>query len=150
MEKPRRVNSRFLIREKLLVGSVERPVTVSVGPLVSDIGHIILQVRNMEEALRLYRDTLGLEEVKERSSSPVWKVLKTRGGELTLFRVEKPVPLVLRDEEDTPLTVHVANFEVAADELERQGYRVKRQGKNRGILMDPWGNLLGMHDHREG
>ncbi len=29
--------------------------------LVSDIGHIILQVGNMDEALRLYRDTLGFE-----------------------------------------------------------------------------------------
>ncbi len=129
---------------------METPVTTFVGPLVTDIGHLILQVRNMEEALRLYRDTLGLEEVKERSSSPVWKVLKTRGGEVTLYRVEKPVPLILRDEEDTPITVHVANFEAAADELERQGYRVKRQNKNAGTLMDPWGNLVGMHDHREG
>ncbi len=103
----------------------------------------------MEEALRLYRDTLGLEEVKERSSSPVWKFLKTRGGEVTLYRVEKPVPLALRDEDDTPITVHVASFEVAADRLEQQGYRVKRQGKNSGTLVDPWGNLVGMHDHRE-
>ncbi len=129
---------------------METPVTTSVGPLVTDIGHIILQVRNMEEALRLYRDTLGLEEVRERSSSPIWKVLKTRGGEVTLYKVEKPVPLVLRDEVDTPITVHVANFEAAADELERQGYRVRRKGKNSGTLMDPWGNLVGMHDHREG
>lgn len=110
---------------------------------------MILQIANMEEALRLYRDTLGLELVNERSS-PIWKVLKTRGGEVTLYKAEKPVPLVLRDEEDTPITVHVANFEVAASELERHGYRVKRKGKNGGILIDPWGNLLGLHDHREG
>ncbi len=129
---------------------METPVTTSVGPLVTDIGHIILQVRSMEEALRLYRDILGFELVKEQSSSPVWKVLRTRSGELTLFRVEKPVPLVLRDEEDTPITLHVANFEVAADRLEQQGYKVKRQGKNSGTLVDPWGNLVGMHDHREG
>ncbi len=129
---------------------METPVTTSVGPLVTDIGHIILQVLNMEEALRLYRDTLGFEEVEDRSSSPAWKVLKTRGGELTLLRVEKPVPLVLRGEEDTPITVHVANFEVAADRLERQGYKIKRRGKNSGTLVDLWGNLVGMHDHREG
>ncbi len=120
------------------------------GPLVTDIGHIILQVANMEEAIRLYRDTLGLELVNERSSSPVWKVLKTKGGEVTLYKAEKPVPLVLRDGEDTPVTVHVANFEVAASELERHGYRVKHHGKNGGTLIDPWGNLLGLHDHREG
>ncbi len=126
------------------------PDTKTVGPLVTDIGHIILQVANIEEAIRLYRDTLGLELVSERSSSPIWKVLKTKGGEVTLYKTEKPVPLVLRDEEDTPITVHVANFEEAADELEREGYRVKRHGKNGGTLVDPWGNLLGLHDHREG
>ncbi len=49
---------------------METPVTTSLGPLVTDIGHVILQVRNMEEAFRLYRDILGLEGVKERSSSP--------------------------------------------------------------------------------
>ncbi len=129
---------------------METPVTTSVGPLVTDIGHIILQVRNMEEALRLYGDILGFEVVKEQSSSPAWKVLKTRGGELTLLRVEKPVPLVLRDEEATPITVHVASFEAAADRLEQQGYKVKRSSKNSGTLVDPWGNLVGMHDHREG
>ncbi len=53
---------------------------------------------------------------------------------MTLYRVEKPVPLVLRDEEDTRITVHVANFEVDADTLERQGYRVKRQAR----IVEPW------------
>ncbi len=119
------------------------------GPLVTDIGHIILQVGNMEEAIQLYRDTLGLELVGERSSSHIWKVLRTRGGEVTLYKAEKPIPLVLRDEEDTPITVHVANFEVAATALEGRGYKVKRRGKNSGTLIDPWGNLIGLHDHRE-
>ncbi len=77
---------------------MEIPDTKTSGPLVTDIGHVILQVGNMEEALRLYRDTLGLELVSERPSSSIWKVPKSRGGEVTLYKAEKPVPLVLRDE----------------------------------------------------
>ena len=119
-------------------------------PLVTDIGHVILQVGNMDQALQLYRDVLGFELLADRSSSPVWKVIKTKRGELTLLQAEKLTPLVLRDGEDTPLTLHVASFEEAMDELEKRGYNVQRQNKHSGTLVDPWNNLIGLHDHLEG
>lgn len=103
----------------------------------------------MEQALRLYRDVLGFEVMGDRPD-PIWTVIKIQGGELTLYRVEKVVPLVLRDGEDTPIMLHVANFEEAAGQLERQGYLVRRRGGHSGTLVDPWGNLIGLHDHREG
>ncbi|MBI2845122.1 MAG: hypothetical protein HYX86_01105 [Chloroflexi bacterium] len=102
----------------------------------------------MEQALRLYRDVLGFEVVGD--PDPIWTVIKSGEGELTLHRVEKVVPLVLRDGEDTPIMLHVSNFEQAADQLEGQGYQVKRKSSHAGILADPWGNLIGLHDHRKG
>ncbi len=123
-------------------------------PLVTDIGHLVLQVGNMEEALRLYRDTLGFEVIQGRAA-PVWTVLRIKGGELTLFRpvpeyAEKLVPLALRDGEDSPIELHVLNFEEAIDHLGKKGYKVSQKGKHGGLLIDPWGNMIKLHDHREG
>jgi len=102
--------------------------------LVSDIGHIILQVGDMDEAVKLYRDTLGFE-LKEHS--PEWSVITTKLGELTLYKTPKITPLVLRDAAVTPISFHVISFEQAADQLEKKGYSVKRKGKNSGTLTDP-------------
>ena len=114
--------------------------------LVTDIGHIILQVGDMDKAVKLYCDTLGFE-LKEHSSE--WSVISTELGELTLYKTPKITPLVLRGSEATPINLHVTNLEEAADQLEKKGYSVKRKGKNSGTLTDPWGNLLELHDHRK-
>ncbi len=114
--------------------------------LVSDIGHIILQVGSMDEALRLYRDTLGFE-VKEQS--PEWTVITTKLGELTLYKTPKISPLILKDTGDTPINLHVTNFEQAAETLEKNGYTIRRRGKSSGTLHDPWGNMISLHDHRK-
>jgi catechol 2,3-dioxygenase-like lactoylglutathione lyase family enzyme len=114
--------------------------------LVSDIGHIILQVGDMDEAIKLYRDTLGFE-LKEHS--PEWTVIATKLGELTLYKTPKVTPLILRAADVTPISLHVINFEEAANQLEKKGYSIKRKGKNSGTLTDPWGNMLELHDHRK-
>ena len=114
--------------------------------LVTDIGHIILQVGDMDQALKLYRDTLGFE-LKEHSSER--SVISTKLGELTLYKTPKIIPLILRDADVTPISLHVGNFEEAAEQLAKKGYSVKRKGKNSGTLSDPWGNLLELHDHRK-
>ena len=102
--------------------------------LISDIGHIILQVGDMDEAVKLYRDTLGFE-LKEHS--PEWTVIATKLGELTLYKTPKVTPLVLRGADVTPISLHVISFEEAANQLEKKGYSVKRKGKNSGTLTDP-------------
>ena len=113
--------------------------------LIQDIGHLVLEVGDMEQALRLYRDALGLSV--RGKVDPVWTVVQTEGGSLTLFRKKDPVPCVRRDGE-SPFNLHVANFEEAADALERAGHPVRRSDANTGSVRDPWGNVLSLHDHR--
>ena len=113
--------------------------------LVQDMGHLLLQVGNMEEALRFYRDTLGFGVPGK--VDPVWTVVTTKGGAVTLFSRKDPVPCALPDGW-SPFEFHVANFAEAADALERAGYKVKRMGAGMGWVEDPWGNLLRLHDHR--
>jgi len=114
--------------------------------LVQDIGHMLLQVGDMEEALRFYRDTLGFSV--PGTVNPVWTVVTTKGGALTLYARKEPVPCALRDGW-SPFELHVANFEEAANALERAGYAVQRKDANLGCVQDPWGNVLRLHDHRQ-
>lgn len=114
--------------------------------LVSDIGHLILQVGDMEEALQLYRDVLGLRETDE--AGPVWTVLETEGGAVTLFRRDRPVPCALAGN-GSPFHLHVERFAAAAEALASAGYPVHAEGDHTGYLTDPWGNVLWLHDHLE-
>jgi catechol 2,3-dioxygenase-like lactoylglutathione lyase family enzyme len=113
--------------------------------LVQDIGHIVLQVGDMDAAVRLYRDVLGF--AVPRGANPVWTVAAVEGGSITLFRAGKPVPLAL-PKNGTPINLHVRDFEEAARVLEGKGYNVLRDSANAGSLVDPWGNIVGLHDHR--
>ena len=116
------------------------------GPLVSDIGHITIPVREMKKALRFYRGLLGF--VIEGKENPVWTVITTQGSRLTLFRQKDFPPLALGSKgEKTPFLFHVKDFSKAADFLESRGVRVKREGEHEGIVWDPFGNVLGLHDH---
>jgi len=72
-----------------------------LAKLVSDIGHIILQVGDMDKAVKLYCETLGFE-LKEHS--PEWSVIATKLGELTLYKTPRITPLVLRSASKRPLT----------------------------------------------
>lgn len=101
----------------------------------------------MNEALRFYRDALGFQV--KGNVDPTWTVVTAEGGSLTLYRKTAPIPCVLRDG-GSPFHLHVENFEAAADVLETSGYGVHRQGAHGGSVQDPWGNVLGLHDHREG
>lgn len=115
--------------------------------VVRDIGHVLLEVGDMKEALRFYCDGLGFH--LEGETNPVWTVVAVEGGSLTLYRKNAPVPCVLRDG-GSPLNLHVENFESAAEELQASGYTVQLRDANHGSVRDPWGNVIGLHDHREG
>ena len=93
----------------------------------------------MDKAVKLYCDTLGFE-LKEHSSE--WSVTSTKLGDLTLYKTPKITPLILRGADATPISLHVRSFEEAAEQLEKNGYSVKRKGKGSGTRTDPWGNLL--------
>jgi len=113
--------------------------------LVQDIGHLVLQVGDMDAAVHLYRDILGL--TLSGNMNPVWTVAQAEGGSITLYKVSNPVPLALPGDH-TPLSLHVGNFEEAARALEGMGYRVLHDGPSAGAVVDPWGNIVGLHDHR--
>jgi len=115
--------------------------------LVTDIGHIVIAVKDMEASLSFYRDLLGFSVVGE--VTPVWTVIETPGGRLTLYREEHSPPLALGvNGEATILNFHVANFEEVADFLVSKGVKVKRDGVSGGVAWDPYGNVIGLHDHR--
>jgi catechol 2,3-dioxygenase-like lactoylglutathione lyase family enzyme len=116
-------------------------------PLVQDIGHLVFEVGDMDQALRFYRDALGFKIAGK--VDPVWTVLATTGGTLTLFRKKDPA-LCAVGKTGSPLILHVGDFTKAADALERAGYVVHRDGDTAGSVKDPWGNVLGLHDHRKG
>jgi predicted enzyme related to lactoylglutathione lyase len=110
------------------------------------MGHVILEIGDMETALRLYRDALGL--AVQGSVNATWTVVAAAGGSLTLFRKKTPVPCVRKDG-GSPFDFHVANFEEAAAAIERAGYEVLRRDAHGGSVRDPWDNVIGLHDHRE-
>ena len=114
--------------------------------VVQDIGHILLEVGDMDVALRFYRDALGM--AVQGTANPTWTVVAATGGSLTLFRKKTPNPCVLKGG-GTPLDLHVSNFEEASTSIERAGYKVERRDSHGGWVRDPWDNLIGLHDHRD-
>lgn len=112
------------------------------------MGHVILPVTDMDRAVAFYRELVGFQVVG--SVHPVWTVLSVPAGQITLFRTnDVPVVATGPDREGTPFAFHVRDFEKAADFLESKAVRVKRMGVHSGVVWDPFGNVLGLHDHRE-
>lgn len=116
--------------------------------LVSDIGHITIPVRDMTKALEFYRDLLGFSV--EGKVDSIWTVIATSGGRLTLFRQKEFHPIAVGpDGDETPFIFHVRDFGKAAFVLESKGMRVKRETDHSGVVWDPFGNAIGLHDHLE-
>ncbi|MFQ5552286.1 MAG: VOC family protein [Thermoplasmata archaeon] len=117
--------------------------------LVRDIGHILVGVEDMDRALAFYRDLLGFEVVGK--VDPMWTVVTVPGGQFTLYKQEDVTPISLGEEGTaTPFSLHVADFEKAAEMLEAEGERVEPGDLHHGLVWDPFGNVLELHDHREG
>lgn len=117
--------------------------------IIQDIGHLIIPVDDMPKALAFYRDLLGFRVAGK--GSPVWTVIETQGGQVTLWRTEKLAKVAYGPKgEDTPFEFHVEDFEKAAALLESKGVRLKRSGAGAGVIWDPFGNVFRVHDHREG
>jgi catechol 2,3-dioxygenase-like lactoylglutathione lyase family enzyme len=117
-------------------------------PIIQDFGHVLIRVGGMDEALAFYEDLLGFRVVGK--SNPVWTVVEVDGGQLTLWRAQDPTPLAIGPEaRGSPINLHVDDFPRAASELEAKGVRVHRADANSGVVWDPFGNVIGLHDHRD-
>jgi predicted enzyme related to lactoylglutathione lyase len=103
-------------------------------PQIKD-GHIFLHVEDLESAKKFYVDILGIQLQRERRE---WIDLKT-------------TPLGLSESKgaEHQILFHVDNFEEAADILEEKGFKVTRDSDHQGHVKDPFGNNIGLHDHRE-
>jgi catechol 2,3-dioxygenase-like lactoylglutathione lyase family enzyme len=115
--------------------------------LVAGIGHVVIPVHDMESALGFYRDTLGFPVVG--NVDPVWTVVDARGMELTLYlQPDAPRVALGKEGDDSPFYFHVTSFPKAASALEKGGFKVQRSDEHGGVVWDPSGNVLGLHDHR--
>ncbi len=116
--------------------------------LVRDFGHVLIGVEDMDHALGFYRDLLGLDVIGE--VNPIWTVVSAPGGQFTLYKQEDVTPVALGPEGNrTPFSLHVDDFEEASDTLEAAGVRLGRGDAHHGVVWDPFGNVLELHDHRE-
>ena len=115
--------------------------------LIHDFGHVLIHVSDMDAALSFYRDLLGFRVVGK--ANPVWTAVEVEGGQLTLWRVRDLVPLAMGPSgAGSPISLHVEDFEEVATVLEGKQVRVRREDANSGVIWDPFGNVLRLHDHR--
>jgi len=97
-------------------------------------GHAFIHVRNLERALEFYKDIVGIDVKRSESEwvdlAPILGISLSRGDEELI-------------------EFHVDDFEEAAVRLENAGVKVKRKSKHGGRVTDPFGNVIGIHDHRK-
>ncbi|TLZ53902.1 MAG: VOC family protein [Methanobacteriota archaeon] len=86
--------------------------------MVQDFGHLTFEVGDMDKAIRFYRDVLGFTVAGK--VDPVWTVVATKGGTLTLYRKKDPIPCSL-PKGGSPLNLHVSDFTKAAVASRRRG-----------------------------
>ena len=116
--------------------------------IVEGVGHLILPVVDMDASVTFYRDLLGFPV--KGAVDPVWTELEAGGFPLTLYRDEESPRVALGPKgADTPLVFHVANYSAAETILLRSGVRCEREGDHQGVIWDPAGNVLRLHDHLE-
>jgi len=97
-------------------------------------GHVFIPVNDLDRALKFYRDVLGISV----------KRLMSEWMDLTPI-----MRLSLSREDEELIEFHVEDFEEAATSLEKAGVKVERRSRHHGRIIDPFGNVLGLHDHRE-
>ncbi len=89
-----------------------------------------IRVDDLQKGLAFYGDLLGL---------PVERV--------TEDYVDFP-GFSLTRVGDAPLEFHVDDFERAAQQLREANVEIHEGDEHKGKVRDPFGNLLGLHDHR--
>ncbi len=90
-------------------------------------------MNDLDRALKFYRDLLGV--AVDRLAKDWVDLAPTLG-------------LTLSSGDEASLEFHVDSFEEAAALLDKAGVKVQRRNKHAGSLTDPFGNAIGIHDHR--
>jgi predicted enzyme related to lactoylglutathione lyase len=107
---------------------------MSSKPITVKEGHIFIPVQDLSRALKFYRDLLGIQ------------VTRSMDNWIDLAPI---VRLSLSREDEELIEFHVEDFEEAAVSLEKAGVEVERKNKHHGRITDPFGNIIGIHDHRK-
>ena len=97
-------------------------------------GHIFIPVKDLYQAARFYHDLLGIPVKRSMND---WIDLAP----------ELMISLTREDEE--LIEFHVDDFEKTAADLEKAGVKVQRRNRHGGRITDPFGNVIGLHDHLE-
>ncbi len=107
-----------------------RPVSITVGPLVSRINAVYLYVSEMARSLRFYRDLLGIPLEGDND----WQEATLGGTRFALHQAHEGVG------ELSAGTVHVdlevADIGTAADALRAAGVEVRE------TMRDDWGSAV--------
>lgn len=130
-----------------------RTVPMSEQPgLVLDVGSMVLHVKDLDEGLRFYHDLLGFQVTDGAHRGCCHRVKIGAGAsELVLLEIDDHTPLAMKCWGlDSPVQLRVSNFAQAATFLEGKGVRVERDDEHSGVVWDPSGNAIGLHDHPPG
>jgi catechol 2,3-dioxygenase-like lactoylglutathione lyase family enzyme len=124
----------------------------SEPPIVIDMGHPILHVKDLAESVRFYRDVLGFQVADGRHEACCHRVkIAVGSGTLVLFESPEFTPIGLGPQGlGSHFHLHVENFPKAAASLEKRGVRVHREGPHEGTVFDPSGNAIGLRDGEVG
>ena len=150
-----------------MAGASDRGVTPAArAARARKIDHLSIVVPDVDEALRFYVETIGLEVVKvEESELHGVKAAFLRAGDVMVEIIEPLGPGPIRDflEKRGPgfhhVAFEVADLEPALDEVERAGYRVTDRRPKPGIeggrisFLHPkgtFGAMIELCDKKEG
>ncbi len=106
---------------------------MSSKPVRVHDGHVFIPVNDLDQALNFYKDILGIPVKRSMSD---W------------IDLAPTLMLSLSREDEELIEFHVEDFEITAAILEKARLKVERKSKHHGRITDPFGNIIGLHDHR--
>ncbi len=122
---------------------------------VKAIDFVISHVTDTREAVRFYRDVLGLDQdfindgvIKGDGRQDTWTEFDTRPVSLALVRWDEEAGRA-------GIALAVDDVDEAVDELREKGVRIVMEPADSGScrmawIKDPWGNLLCIHRRDDG
>ncbi len=116
--------------------------------LVSGVHHVSLLVEDLDEALRFYRDLLGLQQIPRPDLGFTGAWLKIGQTEVHLLCAERSAELGTAPTAISPLANHLAfavdDLEVVVAKVSGAGHQVRGgiAGLRQAFVQDPAGNVV--------